>query len=111
VDAVIFPLDEQLGLNRSAYSPQLARRMVWLSGLLPYAQCAAVFAEIGERLIPASSIWRQSQRYGERLQVYVQHQREQVGIERIVLAETTHDQQQRKAVSMDGGMVNIRGEG
>lgn len=111
MEGVIFPLDEQLKLNRSAYSPELARRMVWLSGLLPYAQCAAVFAEIGERLIPASSIWRQTQRYGERLQNQVEHQRQQMSVERVVLPDARHDHDQRKAVSMDGGMVNIRSEG
>ena len=31
--------------------------------------------------------------------------------ERVVLADTAHDQAQRKGISMDGGMVNIRGEG
>lgn len=107
----IFPLDEQLKLNRSAYSPELARRMVWLSGLLPYAQCAAVFEQIGERLIPAGSIWRQTQRHGERLQKHVERQRGQVSVERVVLPDARHDHDQRKAISLDGGMVNIRGEG
>lgn len=111
MDGVIFPLDEQLKLDRSAYSRELARRMVWLSGLLPYAQCAAVFEQIGERLIPASSIWRQTQQHGERLYAYVQHQQEQVSVERVVLPAVQDDHDQRKAVSMDGGMVNIRGEG
>jgi hypothetical protein len=111
VVGAIFPLDEQLKLNRSAYSPELARRMVWLSGLLPYEQCTAVFEEIGERNIPASSIWRQTQRHGERLQTYVEQQREQVSVERVVLPDARYDHRQRKALSLDGGMVNIRGEG
>jgi hypothetical protein len=111
VDGVIFPLDEQLKLNRSAYSPELARRMVWLSGLLPYQQCAAVFEEIGERLIPSSSIWRQTQLHGHRLQSSVEHQRHQVRVERVVLPDARHDHDQCKALSLDGGMVNIRGEG
>lgn len=85
--------------------------MVWLSGLLPYEQCSLVFEEIGERLIPVSSIWRQTQRHGERLQAYVEQQRDQVCVERIVLPDAIHDHDQRKAVSMDGGMVNIRDEG
>jgi hypothetical protein len=111
VDTGIFPLDEQLKLKRSAYSPELARRMVWLSGLLPYEQCAMVFEEIGERQIPASSIWRQTQAHGERLRAYVQYQQEQVSVERVVLPDTIHDHDQRKGMSMDGGMVNIRDEG
>lgn len=109
--AGIFALDEQLGFNRTAYSQQLAQKMVWLSGLLPYEQCAAVFMEIGERMIPASSIWRQTQQHGQRLQAYVEQQRDQVSVERVVLPDARHDHDQRKAVSMDGGMVNIRGEG
>ena len=92
-----------MGLNSSAYSGELARQMVWLSSLLPYEQCSLVFEEIGERLIPASSIWRQTQRHGERLRAYVEQQREQVSIERIVLPDAIHDHDQRKAVSMDGG--------
>ncbi|MBZ0278001.1 MAG: hypothetical protein K8I60_17775 [Anaerolineae bacterium] len=107
----IFPLDEQLGLNATAYSQQIAQKMVWLSGLLPYEQCAAVFHEIGERLIPASSIWRQTQRHGERLQAAIAHQRDQVSVERVVLPDVRYDHDQRKGVSMDGGMVNIRTEG
>jgi hypothetical protein len=68
VDEAIFPLDEPLKLNRSAYSPQLARQLVWLSGLPPYQPCAAGFEEIGERLIPSTSIWRQTQGQGQGLQ-------------------------------------------
>lgn len=109
--SAIFPLDKQLGLNTTAYSQQMAHKMVWLSGLLPYEQCAAVFKEIGERFIPASSIWRQTQYHGERLQAHVKQQQEQVSVERVVLPDARHDHAQRKAMSMDGGMVNIRGEG
>jgi hypothetical protein len=111
VGADIFPLDEQLGLNATVYSHQMAQKMVWLSSLLPYEQCEAVMREIGERFIPSSSIWRQTQRHGERLQAVVERQREQVSVERIQLPDVRHDHDQRKAVSMDGGMVNIRDEG
>jgi hypothetical protein len=111
VERDISPLDEQLGLNASVYSRQIAQKMVWLSGLLPYEQCEAVMREIGERLIPASSIWRQTQRHGERLQAVVEHQRDQVSVERVVLPDGQYDHDQRKGVSMDGGMVNIRDEG
>jgi hypothetical protein len=66
---------------------------------------------IGERLIPSASIWRQTQRHGERLQRHVQRQQEQVSVERVRLPEAIHDHHQRKALSLDGGMVNIRGDG
>jgi hypothetical protein len=111
VERDIFPLDEQLGLNATAYSNQMAQKMVWLSGLLPYEQCAAVFAEIGERFIPASSIWRQTQQHGQRVQAQVKHHQEQVSVERVVLPDARHDHDQRKGLSMDGGLVNMRGEG
>jgi len=85
--------------------------MVWLSGIVPYQQCEAVFAEVGEQWFGASSIWRQTQKHGQRLQTYVEHHREQVSVERVQLPDAKHDHEQRKGVSMDGGMVNIRGEG
>lgn len=105
------PQDECWGLNQSAYSAGIAQQMVWLSGLLPYQRCEQVFERIAERLIPASSIWRQTQQWGEHWQGYVQQQRQQVSLERVVLPAAHHDHEQRKGISMDGGMVNIRGEG
>jgi len=85
--------------------------MVWLSGLLPYDQCEQVMERIGERYVSDSSIWRQTQRYGARMEAEVEHQRQQVSVERIQFPDARHDHDQRKALSMDGGMVNIRGEG
>ena len=85
--------------------------MVWLSSLLPYEQCEAVFERIGERYVSSSSIWRQTQVYGEQMQVYVEKQRQQVSVERVQLPDAKYDHEQRKGMSMDGGMVNIRGEG
>ena len=108
---VIFPLDKQWQLKRSDYSDEMARRMVWLSALLPYETCQEVFECIGEQVVPASSIWRQSQAHGERLQNYVKQQREQVSVERVVLPDLRHDHDEPKVVSMDGGFVNIRGQG
>lgn len=89
----------------------MAKQMVWLSALLPYEHCEQVFARIGERLIPASSIWRQTQQHGQRLAEQVRHQREQVSLELVQLPDANQDHEQRKGVTMDGGMVNLRGEG
>lgn len=107
----VFPQDEEWALADGVYSRAMAQQMVWLSALLPYQQCEQVFARIGERFVPASSIWRQTQRHGERLQTHVQRQQDLVSVERVVLPEVRYDHDQRKGVSMDGGMVNIRGEG
>jgi len=106
-----FPLDEQWQLDGSVFTRDLARQMVWLSALLPYKQCEAVFAEIGEQWLSASSIWRQTQKHGQRLLEYVTHEREQVSVERIQFPDARHDHDQRKGVSMDGGMIHIRQEG
>lgn len=111
VAAAIFPLDEQLALNETAYSVQIAKQMVWLSSLLAYTQCVQVFERIGERMVPSSSIWRQTQMHGKGLQAHVEQQREQVNVERVVLPDALHDHDQRKGVSLDGGMVNIRKQG
>ena len=111
VEPDIFPLDKQWGLARSLYSNELARRMVWLSTLLPYEQCERVFEQIGECFIASPSIWRQTQKHGERLQHRVETEHEQVSVERIVLPDVHHDHDERKGISLDGGMMNIGGEG
>lgn len=108
---VFFPLDEQLDLSRSGFSAALAKQMVWLSGLLPFEQSVEVMTRIGERFVSESTTWRMVQFYGKQLQVVVEHEREQVSVERIQLPDARHDHDQRKGVSMDGGMVNIRDEG
>lgn len=108
---VLFPLDKQWQLDGSVYTKEVACQMVWLSSLLPYDQCEQILARIGEQWISASSIWRQTQKHGQRLLTHVEHQREQVSVERIQFPNEKHDHDQRKGVSMDGGMVNIRAQG
>jgi hypothetical protein len=105
------PLDEQLRLTSSGFSHDFSKQMVWLSGMLPYDQCEQVMERIGERYVSDSSIWRQTQRYGAKMEAEVDHQRQQVSVERIQFPDARHDHDQRKAVSMDGGMVNIRHQG
>lgn len=85
--------------------------MVWLSGLLPYQQAQAVFARIGHRDIPSTSLWRRTQAHGEAMQRHVAHEREQVAPERVVLPGSGQDHAQVKGVSVDGGMMHIRDEG
>ena len=53
--------------------------MVWLSGLAPsYAHTAEVFARIGHRCVPGTTLWR-------RTQGQVERERAQVVPERVVL--------------------------
>lgn len=107
----LFPLDERWGLTESVYSPEMARQMVWLSGLLTYEQCSQAFERLAHRLIPSASIWRQTQAYGTRLETGEQLEQEQVSLERVVVSSLRQTPSQRKGISLDGGMVNIRGEG
>ncbi len=107
VGPVFFPLDKRWALDMSGYSPELKRQMVWLSGLLAYAQAEAVMERIGKRRISDSSLWRAVERQGRRLDTEVEPRRpEPFGAE-------THDGQSMwgQMLSMDGGMVNIRQEG
>lgn len=75
--------------------------MVWLSGFVPYKQAEAVMARIGKWAISDSSLWRVTQQYGERLLQADQQE---------PLAAVV-DQAEFQQVSMDGGLINIRGEG
>lgn len=104
-------MDEQLDLPRSGFSTAFAKQMLWLSGLLPFGQSVEVMARIGERFISQSTTWRMVQDYGEQLQAVIEQQREQVGVERIQFPDEKYDHEQRKGISMDGGMVNIREQG
>lgn len=83
--------------------------MVWLSGLLPYAQCAEVFERIGEQRVPITNIWRQTQRHAERLQAAIQPAEEEAEVP--CAAAVPEPSTESKGLSMDGGMVNIRDEG
>ena len=111
VAAVFFPLDERWQLRASQYSDTLSKQMVWLSGLLPYGQVVQVFERVGHHDIAQSNVWRETQAQGERLRETAERQWAQVAPERVVLADERADHDTPKGVSMDGGMVNIRGEG
>lgn len=110
-NTAFFPLDKRWQLTRGVYSEGCAKQMVWLSGLLTYGDCQAVFERIGKMQIPASSIWRQTQAMGTQFQQQLEHEQNQVRVERTVVPHAALDHAQQKGISMDGGMVNVRGEG
>ena len=85
--------------------------MVWLSPLVTYSQTVEIFERIGQRVVARSSIWKQAQVEGERLHQAVLKQQQRVGVERVKLPAAGLDHRQPKGIGMDGGMVNIRGEG
>lgn len=110
-EAGFSPLDERWDLRSSQYSDTVSKQIVWLSGLLPYSQVAHVFERIGHRTIPRSNLWRETQRQGERLQSELERQQAAVAPERVVVGHERDDHETPKGVSMDGGKMNIRGEG
>lgn len=86
--------------------------MVWLAALSPsFGAAAEVFARIAHRPVPTTSIWEETQRHGERLKTHVQQHQVAVGVERVVLPPAGADHERPLGVSLDGGKMNIRGEG
>jgi len=73
--------------------------MVWLSGLLPYAQAEAVLKRIGHQTLSDSSLWRMVQQHDLCGELETP-----MPLDDVPSALT-------KAVSMDGGMLNVRREG
>lgn len=106
-----FPLDERWGVGESVYSPERAKQMVWLAGHMPYHTAAEAFERIAHCLVPASAIWDETQRHGERLKRQEQQQQEQVSVERVVLPPASQDHDRPLGLSLDGGKMHIRGEG
>jgi len=106
-----FPLDERWALTESVYSPELAKQMVWLASTRPYPEAVETFERIARRGVPASVIWDEAQRHGERLKGYLERQQAQVGVERVVLPPAGADHDRPLGVSLDGGKMYIRGEG
>jgi len=106
-DIIFSPLDTAWALDEGRYSGALKQNMVWLCGLLPYGQAAAVMARIGKRAVSDSSLWRMAQQTGQQLGKPATCD----------LLETTHPSSAEsvgaatKLLSMDGGMVTIFGEG
>jgi hypothetical protein len=92
------PLDKAWGLDKSRYSPALQRHMVWLSGLLPYGQAEAVMARIGHQQVSISSLWRSVQQHSAALAPAPDRP------DPVVAAKVV-------TLSMDGGLVHVRGEG
>jgi hypothetical protein len=111
VDKAFFPLDRQIGLNASGFSPAFAKQMVWLSGLVTYGQSVEVMQRIGERHISQSTTWRFVNFYGAQMVEQVATARMRVDLANVQLPDAQYDHDQRQAVSIDGGMVNIRAEG
>lgn len=93
------------------YSEGLQREMVWLCSQVPYAQGRQIAERLGGWYLPIGSLWNITQQQGERLAAVMESQQTQVSLERTAWENRRYAPTARKAVSMDGGMVNVRGEG
>ncbi len=82
-----------------------------LAGTRPYVKATETFERIARRQVPSSVIWEATQRHGQRLPGQVAQQQANVGVERVVLPPAATDHDRPLGVSLDGGKMNIRGEG
>jgi hypothetical protein len=89
----------------------MARDMVWGGRPVPYEQAEQVFERIGRCCIPATSDWRQNHIHGERITAYLERERERVKPVRVILPLPGQGHCCQEGVGIDGGIVNIRGEG
>jgi hypothetical protein len=107
-----FPLDQQLKVN-GGQSENVSRLSVWLSGLVPFAQAAEILDQVGQITCSRGKVWEQAQRWGEQFQaVEARAQRQASSIDlRNGVVPGEIQGSKRMGVSMDGGMIHIRGEG
>jgi hypothetical protein len=106
-----FPLDEQWGLSESVYSPERVKQMVWLAAHMPFASAAEAFERLANRRVPTDAVWDETCRHGERLRRRLLQRQAAVAVERVSLPPPGADHHRPLGVSLDGGKLNIRGEG
>jgi hypothetical protein len=107
-----FPLDRQLELSNKKWSKRVAKWVVWLSGLVDFEQVAEFLNEVGQIDISASSTWRLTQRWGERLVALETKEAEQANatVEGPDCLPRRGQAPDRKGLSMDGFLIYLRGE-
>ena len=108
---VIFPLDDRWDIRDEGLSVELRKQVVWLGGMMPFAQASQVFNKLAHLSIPATTLWEHSRKAGKRLWQCAKHHEQHVGIERTQWEHQRYDPRLYRSISMDGGMVHIRGEG
>lgn len=110
---VFFPLDRQLGLWAKHWSEAVAQQATWLSGLLPFEKAEEVLQRVGQIDISVSTVWRQTQKWGECFGAIEAAERALVQAlpSKRDLRHPDVQSVGRMGVSMDGSMIHIRGEG
>ncbi len=107
VGTAFSPLDAAWDLDEGLYAGALKQNMAWLCGLLPYGQAAQTMARIGKRPVSESSLWRLVQQVGQGLKAQSTLQAPDAEPDAAPPSATPT----ARLLSMDGGMVNIHGEG
>jgi hypothetical protein len=87
--------------------------IVWLSGMVDYAQVEEILAKVGQISISDSSVWRQAQVWGAGFQALAEAERIRSNLlpGRWGAPCKRAEPKGRMGVSMDGGMIHIRDEG
>ena len=112
-----FPLDRRLNLTKHvSLSPETIAQALRLVVEIPYARAAKQFSELTHVTLSKSSLERLVKKYGGRL-VAQQAQEGQATVQiaseetEVVWRKTPAPASEVMNISMDGAMVNIRGEG
>lgn len=111
VGQVFSPLDKEWQVDSRGYSSQFAYQIVWLSGQVPFAVAHQIFAELAQVSIGATTVWEQTQVYGERLGQHQHKQEQQTGVERTRWDQAQYNAFDTRCISIDGGNIHIREEG
>ena len=97
---------------KGGWSDGVKRESVYLSALMPYKETVTVMERLGQVYLSKSNVWRESQEYGKKLQSVEERERIAAMIPPAQWhTTTTACEPIRMGVSMDGGMIHIRGEG
>jgi hypothetical protein len=94
------------------WSEQVAKFAVWLSGLMEFEEAERVLNRVGQIPLSDSSIWRRTQKWGERLKAVEAAERATATAmpSRGALIRGEARQQPEMGVAMDGAKVYIRKE-
>jgi hypothetical protein len=112
-----FPLDEQLQLGEHCWTPETVKQMVKLGTEIPsYRRAVENFQELTKVGVSKSSLGQLVKRYGGKIVAQQQTEAEAMvqppaQDEVIVPRQMPQPDSEVMVVSMDGAMVNIRGEG
>jgi hypothetical protein len=107
------PLDEQLQLWDADWSEVLAKRAVWLVGLMGDDLAEELFSKLGGIDISDTSIWRRVAKWGEKIKAVEAARAAQASAlpERDTVMRGESRSGPRMGVAMDGTMLYIRREG